>query len=320
MAISGNQFPTSQHFRLEQLLDGVYAAIGIEGTGSGGSNAGIIDLGGQVLVFDTFLTPQAGDDLRAAAEHLTGRPVAYVINSHWHADHIHGNQVFAPETTIIATGRTRELIAERGPRAVEQFQKASAELQTQEEDLAREQNEQKRAALALKVGEAREIVACAPRLALRLPEQTFDKQVVFHGSRRAAELLTLGGGHTASDAFLLLRDEKLAFMGDLFFKESHLWMGHGDPDEWLRILKEISAIDLKTAVPGHGPVGTPEDFITNVRYIEAIQHIFGEAIKSGKSLEEAQATPIPAAFADWIWSEGFGYNIEALYRKAIGAS
>jgi cyclase len=318
MTTSGGQLPTSRHFRLEQVLDGVYAAIGIEGTGSG-SNAGIIDLGGQVLVFDTFLTPQAGDDLRAAAERLTGRPVAYVINSHWHSDHIHGNQAFALETTIIATGRTRELIAERGPRAVEAFQKASAELQAQEEELARETDVQKRAALALKVGESREIVACAPRLALRLPEQTFDKQVVFHGSRRAAELLTLGGGHTESDAFLLLRDERLVFMGDLGFVQSHLWMGHGDPDEWLRILKEISEIDLKTVVPGHGPVGTPEDFAAEARYIEAIQHIVGDALKSGKSVEEAQATPIPAAFADWAWSEGFGYNIEALYKRAAGA-
>lgn len=318
MTTSGGQLPTSNHFRLEPLLDGVYAAIGIAGTGSG-SNAGIIDLGGQVLVFDTFLTPQAADDLRAAAERLTGRPVTYVINSHWHADHIHGNQVFAPETTIIATGRTRELIVERGPRAVEEFQKAPAELPAQETELAREQDEQKRRELALKVGEAREIAACAPRLTLRLPEQTFDKQVIFHGSRRTAELLTLGGGHTASDAFLLLRDEKLVFMGDLGFVQSHLWMGHGDPDEWLRILKEVSEIDLKTVVPGHGPVGTPEDFVAAARYIEAIQHIASEGLKSGKSLEKAQATPIPAAFASWDWSEGFGYNIEALYRKAAGA-
>src|SRR5690348_17354447 len=97
MTATGNQLPTSKHFRLEPLLDGVYAAIGIEGTGSG-SNAGIIDLGDRTLVFDTFLTPQAADDLRTAAERLSGRPVAFVINSHWHSDHIHGNQAFSPET------------------------------------------------------------------------------------------------------------------------------------------------------------------------------------------------------------------------------
>jgi cyclase len=92
-----NDLPTSRHFQLEQLAEGVYAAIALAGGGSG-SNAGMIDLGDRTLVFDTFLTPQAADELRAAAEHLLGRPVAYVINSHWHCDHIQGNQAFGGET------------------------------------------------------------------------------------------------------------------------------------------------------------------------------------------------------------------------------
>ncbi len=310
------QLPTSRHFQLEELLDGVYAAIGIPGTGSG-SNAGIIDLGDRTLVFDTFLTPQAGDDLRAAAERLTGRPVSYVINSHMHADHIHGNQAFALDTPIVATSRTRELIAGRGPGVIEAMKREiPAELEAQEAELAREQDAEKRAALALKIGENRELVACGARLALRLPEQTFDTKVVFHGTRRAAELLTYGGGHTESDAFLLLRDERLAFLGDLLFVQSHLWMGDGNPDEWLRILRQLGELDLKTVAPGHGPVGTPEDFAPAARYIEAIQQIVNDALKSGKSVQEAQATPVPAAFAGWAFAEGFGYNIESLMGRA----
>jgi cyclase len=318
MGATGSHLPTSRHFRLEPLLDGVYAAIGIPGTGSG-SNAGIIDLGDRTLVFDTFLTPQAGNDLRLAAEHLTGRPVSYVINSHWHSDHIHGNQAFALDTPIIATNRTRELMATKGPRVVEQIGGAAAEVQALEEELAREQDEEKRAALARKIGESKELAASAHRLALRLPEQTFETRVAFHGARRVAELLTYGGGHTESDAFLLLRDEKLAFMGDLLFVQSHLWMGDGNPDEWLRILRQVGELELKTTVPGHGPVGTPANFPAVVSYIETIQQIVDDAVKSGKSLEEAQAAPIPAAFASWDWSEGFGYNIDALYKRLAKA-
>ncbi|HEY7355568.1 MAG TPA: MBL fold metallo-hydrolase [Ktedonobacterales bacterium] len=309
------QLPTSRHFRQEPLLDGVYAAIGVPGTGSG-SNAGIIDLGDRTLVFDTFLTPQAGDDLRAAAERLTGRPVSSVINSHMHADHIHGNQAFALDTPIIATSRTRELIAGQGQDVIDQMKREiPAELAAQEAELAREQDDEKRAALALKIGENRELVACGARLALRLPEQTFDTKVVFHGARRSAELLTYGGGHTDSDAFLLLREEKLAFLGDLLFVQAHLWMGDGNPDEWLRILRQLGALDLKTVTPGHGPVGTPEDFAPAARYIEAIQQIVGDALKNGKSVQEARATPIPAAFAGWTFAEGFGYNIESLLGR-----
>jgi cyclase len=71
----------SQYFQIEQVADGVHAAIVTPGTGAWG-NAGIIDLGGRTVVFDTFATPRAAADLRAAAEELTGQPVTLVINSH----------------------------------------------------------------------------------------------------------------------------------------------------------------------------------------------------------------------------------------------
>ena len=49
----------SNHFSLERLADGVSAAIATDG-GAAVANAGIIDLDGRTLVFDTFMTPQAG--------------------------------------------------------------------------------------------------------------------------------------------------------------------------------------------------------------------------------------------------------------------
>ena len=70
--ITGGQLPTSRHFWLERLADGVYAAIHAEG-GAAISNAGIVDLGGRTLVYDTFLTPQAAADLRYAAEAVKER-------------------------------------------------------------------------------------------------------------------------------------------------------------------------------------------------------------------------------------------------------
>ena len=314
--MTNTHLPTSQHFRLAQLAEGVYAAMAIAGSGSA-SNAGIIDLGERTLVFDTFLTPQAGDDLRAAAEHLLGRPVAYVINSHWHSDHIQGNQAFEAETAIIATGRTRELISTKGAEAILAYKtRAGEHLQRLEARLAAEQDEQERKGLALQIAEDHELIAAAPRLTLRPPDQTFEERLVFDGAKRAAELLCYGGGHTDSDAFLVLPDEKIAFMGDLAFIQSHLWMGDGHPEEWRRILGLLPAPGLQTVVPGHGPIGTPADFEAEVRYIEAIEQIVAEAIKSGKTSEEAQATPIPAEFQNWDWREGFAYNIGALYEWA----
>jgi len=53
----------SDHFTIEKLDDGIYAAIHKPG-GEAICNAGIIDLGSKTLVFDTFLTPRAAKDLK----------------------------------------------------------------------------------------------------------------------------------------------------------------------------------------------------------------------------------------------------------------
>src|SRR5450830_703053 len=103
----------SRHFVFEQLADGVFAAIERDG-GWAISNAGIVDLGGLTVVYDTSLTPRAAQDLRRFAEEVTGRAPDIVVNSHYHNDHIWGNQVFAPEAQIVSSARTRKLIATAG--------------------------------------------------------------------------------------------------------------------------------------------------------------------------------------------------------------
>ena len=99
--------PASKHFKLEQLAPGVWAAIQNDNYGHAICNAGIIDLGDKTVVFDPFMTPEAARDLKKVAVELTGRDVTLVINSHYHNDHIRGNQVFVPQANIISTEWTR---------------------------------------------------------------------------------------------------------------------------------------------------------------------------------------------------------------------
>ena len=79
-----NNIPRSSHFHLEQINEGVYAAIA---TGGGGafSNSGIVNLGERTIIFDTFETPIAAEDLRVANDSLTGNPIPWVVNSHAHS-------------------------------------------------------------------------------------------------------------------------------------------------------------------------------------------------------------------------------------------
>ena len=80
--------------------------IATEG-GAGFSNAGLVDLGDQTLVFDAFENPQAAEDLLKAPILLTHRRPATVIISHLHPDHWGGLQVFAG-SAILSTSATRQ--------------------------------------------------------------------------------------------------------------------------------------------------------------------------------------------------------------------
>jgi glyoxylase-like metal-dependent hydrolase (beta-lactamase superfamily II) len=102
-----------EHYRIEKVGAGTWAALALPGTGAS-SKSGSVDVGGETLVFDTSLTPQAAKDLRTAARLLTGRDPSTVVNSHGHPAPTLGNRVFGG-CSIWSTSRTRDLLEERGP-------------------------------------------------------------------------------------------------------------------------------------------------------------------------------------------------------------
>jgi len=103
----------SEHFSLHLLGPGVYAAID-DPDGAAYCNAGIIDLGDRTVVVDSFETIAAAEDLKAAAQMLTGQPASIVILTHEHGDHWYGNQVFAASEELRVIWERRALRLQRG--------------------------------------------------------------------------------------------------------------------------------------------------------------------------------------------------------------
>ncbi|MDQ2808162.1 MAG: MBL fold metallo-hydrolase [Chloroflexota bacterium] len=308
--------PQSRHFRLQQLAGGVYAAIATEGAGAM-ANAGIIDLGDRTLVFDTFWTPQAAQDLRAAAEALTGRRVSYVINSHRHGEHVYGNGVFA-DADIIATTRTREMIAVKCTPVIDYVRANTASyIRSREEQVDQERDGNRRQQLLLKLNSDREFAAAMPGFDLRLPNQTFEARMVFYGAHRSAEVITYGGGHSENDAFLYIPGARIAFMGDLLAVKTHPAMWDGKPEDWVRILQQVEMLDLTTVVPGHGPVGIGDDLGLMRYYIGELVRITSGIVGGGRSAEEAATRPIPGPFDGWAMSEVFGRNMRFLHDRLV---
>jgi len=312
-----SHLPQSRHFRLEQLASGVYAAIASD-RGEAISNAGIVDLGDRVLVFDTFLTPDAGRDLRQAAEQITHRPVTFVINSHYHNDHIRGNQAFPEQVEIVATKETDCLIKTKG---VEELawdrENAPQRLAELEKQLEGQTNPQYRDAPPQEVAWTahyfKVIADSLKSIQLRLPTQTFEKEIQFHSPLRTAYLISYGGGHTGSDAFLYLPEEKIAFAGDLLFVGCHPYLGDGDPLAWAQYLQELEALDLQTIIPGHGQVGQRADLALMRQYIVELTRLADKLVKAGATADQVAAQPVLDAYKDWQFSSFFAANMGYLF-------
>jgi glyoxylase-like metal-dependent hydrolase (beta-lactamase superfamily II) len=305
----------SEHFTLHQLADGIYAAVATE-SGAGFSNAGLIDLGDQVLVFDSFENPQAAEDLLKACRQITGQEPAVVIISHWHPDHWGGLQVFAGRG-ILATPETRqamlpiaqEMLADKSnPASLE------AELQDTETRLAREKKANPRKALEISIARQRHTLQALPTLQPTLPSQTFEGKVVFHGARRTAELVATGKGHTLSDCLLRLPQERLAFIGDIGFFQSQPFMPFGFPAEWVALLKEMAGWEIDTFIPGHGPVGSKTDLALEADYILALEVLVAKVVQTGGNVDDALHQVLPEPFTAW---QAVGHRFEANVRAAF---
>lgn len=309
-----SQIPQSKHFSIIKLDNGVYAAIA-KTEGHAICNAGIVDLGDGTVIFDPFMSPEAAKDLKKISYALTGHPVKYVVNSHYHMDHVGGNQVFE-QAKIISTERTRALMEQWHTKEVGQAKSSAPGIlaNLQKADTAgmstfgKTENK-------LWIAYYESLVACADSLKTVLPNVTFKDKYVIKGKLRNAELISLGAGHTESDLFLYLPEDSIAFLGDILFVNTHPWMGDGDDSSWAKCLDSIYQLNISKAVPGHGPIGTRSDAITLKSYFQHIRSTAATCKVNDVLPESYNGLIIGKPFDEWFLSVFFKPNVITLYHK-----
>lgn len=315
----GQPIRYSPHFDIRELASGVWAAINNDHYGHAICNAGIIDLGQEVLIFDPFMNIDAATDLKAAAQKLTGKPVKYVINSHYHNDHIRGNQLFKPEASIISTYQTRidQNINEPKERADEMksADKILASLREQYKSIKNPEETE----LPLWIAYFEGITASAPLLQLVVPDVTFNGEMWIYGSARDVRIVEYKNGHTASDCMLFLPKEGIVFTGDLFFVLRHPFFGDGNPDEWFRHLERMERdAGYSIFVPGHGPIGGKNEIAELKNYIRDLQKIVRDGIDQGLADEAILKSPVPEPYKPWKLSRFYAENLNFLTRTMRG--
>src|SRR5712671_4652833 len=100
---------TGKAFRFNKVKEGVYHAVGT-GALSVVGNSSVIINDNDVIVVDDHVSPAAASVLLDELKDITNKPVRTVINTHFHFDHAHGNQVFDKDVEIIGHEFTREML------------------------------------------------------------------------------------------------------------------------------------------------------------------------------------------------------------------
>ena len=295
IAQEGEIVETGTH-RFVEVADGVWQ---VTGTGSVFTMSNAMILVGEfdTLVVDSHVTPAASRALLESIPAVTDKPVRYLVNSHYHFDHAHGNQSFPEGVEIIGHEFTRAKLNGDIGNVLEEntFRSFSDPVPTTVANLAQRAREEtdprRRAALEEThrvqqeyMNAIEEVVPTPPNITLQDEMTLF--QVVANGSREI-QLLHFGRAHTGGDVVIYLPQEKVVFTGDMMLP-GLAYMGDGHVDEWPDSLEGLKALDFEAWLPGHGPVMRNKQPIENFQaYLRDLWDRTSLQYRMGVAWEEA---------------------------------
>jgi quinoprotein relay system zinc metallohydrolase 1 len=248
-----------------KLTDGVWMVAGVpeavtRGNGGAIANIGIMATSEGAIVIDSGPSRRYGEQLRALARELTGKDVVRVYLTHFHPDHVFGNQAF-PAGSVAATEGVITGLKELGEGFSSAMYQAAGDWMR-----------------------GTEVV---------LPGHVITSGVEDVGDRRIR--LMRMRGHTGSD--LVVYDELtgIVFAGDLVFLDRAPTTPHADIGHWKVALATLGGIPHQLIVPGHGPAENSTRGLDQTRqWLTDIDQQVSAAFERGLDMTEAIALPLPA--------------------------
>ena len=315
-------------FELVQLDEGIYAAL-VEPQPPMYvfANALIVIDDEAVTVIDTHQSPSAAEALIAEIRGLTAKPVRFVVNTHWHGDHVYGNQAYLehfPGVVFIGHHTIREDMLERGAARL------AEELRTLPDTIGERKGwldsgrgpdgEVMTAELRERVDYSyrmrRDYLAELRGLELRPPQLTFGRELVLHRPGRTIRLLYFGEAHTRGDVVVHLPAEKILAVGDLL-EDAFPYFGDGYPSGWADVLERIGRLDASVILPSHGPLLRDRELLTmETRLLRTLVDEVAAARGRGLSLEQAKTSITLDAFREHFPS-GFETGVAAAVERAF---
>lgn len=250
-------------FDLHTLAPGILAAVVVRDPPAYAFANSLVVMGGDgVLVVDTQQSPAAARSLIAAIRRLTSAPVKWVVNTHWHGDHVNGNQAYAqayPGVEFIAHESITHDMRTLGRRQRE------AELAGMPAAIAAQRSQ-----LSSGVGSDGVALTAARRNAI---ERSLTRREAYSAELESVEpseptltvserlditvgshhvvLVHVGPAHTRGDLVVFLPQHGIAAVGDLL-EHGVPWFDDADPAGWLAAVDRIAMLEPGLILPSHG--------------------------------------------------------------------
>jgi glyoxylase-like metal-dependent hydrolase (beta-lactamase superfamily II) len=250
-------------FRFNKVQDGIYHAVGT-GAISVGCNAAIFVNDEDVLIVDSHATPAAAWALAEQLKTITSKPIRYVVNTHFHWDHAHGNQVYGPGVEIIGHEFTRRMLAAGESVRGRSYEMFMGGIPTQIAQLAKQieaapegpAKEKLREQLFVQQQYREATASVKPQP----PGITLTDSLTLHRGGREIRLQFLGRGHTGGDIVVYLPKERVVATGDLL-GAGPSYLGDAYVPEWSATLDRLKAFEFDWVLPGHGEAFQGKDKI-----------------------------------------------------------
>lgn len=224
-------------------------------------NNGLVIGKRSALLIDAGINGAMSAQLQSLARDLSTVPLRYVANTTYHGDHTFGNYAFPDDVIICSSYQNKASMS----------------------DLDREKR--------IRSGNLRgNITAIDDVKTWRKPDVTFDRFLEIDLGDEIVELWHFGQGNAPGDTVVYVPSAKVAFTGNYL---PHARIGpmllEGSPGPYIESLSRMKqTLDVKTIVPGHGPIGDANEAIdTMVDYLQWLQQSVEEARAAGVTVDEA---------------------------------
>jgi glyoxylase-like metal-dependent hydrolase (beta-lactamase superfamily II) len=278
---------------LIRLDDGVYAyiAAGPSSAEGLGANSGFVVGEEAVLVIDSRFTVNHARQLLDAVRSVTDVPIRYLVNTHYHPDHVWGNSIFRAEGAIILARPETSVEMERfSPLYKDYYRDRKPDV----------------------YGMIRDVETA-------LPDSFVQDGLTIDLGGIEAVLAYYGPGHTAGDLVVSVPSRRIVFTGGLVSNGYHPNLGDQGADlgNWLRTLDLLAGGDPAIVVPGQGPAGDTGMIDLTKNYIVDLTGLAIDAIRKGMPLSRSiQEIKAPGA-EGFLQANILPFNIQALYRHKV---